>query len=85
MPLLRWFEMKFQNPGFRDGSNSFKGHHTRMNCTAVPLQSPASRSAHWVGMDNKFRTPTGFHNESIPGILDIICGTPLGFNHRGDR
>ena len=35
-----------------------------MNCNAVPLQSPVSHSAHWVGMDKKQRTPTGFHIES---------------------
>ena len=35
-----------------------------MNCNAVPLQSPASHSARWVRMDNKSRTPTGFHIES---------------------
>ena len=37
---------------------------SRMNCKAVPLQSPVSRSAHWVELGNKQRTPTGFHIES---------------------
>ena len=32
-----------------------------MNCNAVPLQSPVSRSARWAGMGNKYRIPTGFH------------------------
>ena len=35
-----------------------------MNCKAVPLQSPVSHCARWVGMGNKSRTPTGFHIES---------------------
>ena len=50
------------------------------------LQSPVSRSVHWVEMDNKYRTPTGFHKSHIQNALRLIhCGTPLGFKHLGDR
>ena len=54
-----------------------------MNCTAVPLQSPVSRSAHWVEMDKNNEPQRGSTMNQAQGILEIICGTPLGFNHRG--
>ena len=59
--------------------------HTSKNCNAVPLQSPASRSARWVDMDKNNEPQRGSTMNQSRGILEIICGTPLGFNHRGGR
>ena len=56
-----------------------------MNCKAVPLQSPVSRSAHWVEMDKNNEPQRGSTMNQSQGILEIICGTPLVFNHRGNR
>ena len=56
-----------------------------MNCKAVPLQSPVSHSAHWVEMDKNNEPQRGSTKNQSQGILEIICGTPLGFNHRGNR
>ena len=53
-----------------------------MNCTAVPLQSPVSHSAHWVEMDKNNEPQRGSTNYFQNALGLIHCGTPLGFNHR---
>ncbi len=56
------FHVRFMN-------TALKALNSKPACYAegVVFQSPASRSARWVGNANSRRTPKGFHN-SIPNI-----------------
>ena len=53
-PLVAW--SGYAGTGINGGRtflSAITSSHTSKNCKAVPLQSPASRSARWVDMDKK--------------------------------
>ena len=62
-----------------------KGGHTRMNCNAVPLQSPVSHCAHWVGMDKNNEPQRGStmnQSRGIPFINLKVVSVLSSIEHR---